>query len=193
MLIPNLFQIFVGPLNRLGLAYMATGSVASIIYGETRLTHDIDLIVEIRSADAEKIAEAFPSHTFYCPPVEIIRIEASRPLRGHFNIIHHETGFKADMYLMGQDELHQWAMSRRQCIHMDQEPLWVAPAEYVILRKLDYYREGGSEKHLRDIQGILEISGDRLNLPEIEKRASRLGLQRLWKDLFDKGLSGPSV
>jgi hypothetical protein len=189
---PNLFQIFVGPLNRLGLAYMVTGSVASIIYGETRLTHDIDLVVEIRSADAERIAEAFPSHTFYCPPVEIIKIEASRPLRGHFNIIHHETGFKGDIYLMGQDELHRWAMSRRQCIHMDQEPIWVAPAEYVILRKLTYYQEGRSEKHLRDIQGILEISGKTLDLPEIERKASLLGLQKLWEDLFNKGPSRPS-
>ena len=192
MLDPNLFQIFVAPLNRLGLAYMATGSVASIVYGETRLTHDIDLIVEIRSADAEKIEAAFPSHTFYCPPVEIIRIEASRPLRGHFNIIHHETGFKADIYLMGQDELHRWAMSHRRCIHMDQEPFWVAPAEYVILRKLTYYQEGGSEKHLRDIQGILEVSGETLDLPEIERRASLLGVQKLWEDLFSKVLSRPS-
>ena len=37
----------------------------------------------------------------------------------------------------------------------------LAPAEYVIVRKLEYYREGGSEKHLRDIRSMLAVSGDR--------------------------------
>jgi len=30
----------------------------------------------------------------------------------------------------------------------------------VLLRKLQYYREGHSEKHLLDIRGILVVSGD---------------------------------
>ena len=39
---PELFQIFIRPLNLLNIKYMVTGSVASIVYGEARLTHDID-------------------------------------------------------------------------------------------------------------------------------------------------------
>ena len=33
----------------------------------------------------------------------------------------------------------------------------VAPPEYVILRKLEYYREGGSEKHVRDFRAMLAL------------------------------------
>ena len=40
----NLFKIFVSRLNKLNITYMITGAVASIIYGEPRLTNDIDLI-----------------------------------------------------------------------------------------------------------------------------------------------------
>ena len=58
---PNLFQIFVSRLNRLDIRYMVTGAVASIIYGEPRLTHDIDLVVELNPQNAEKIIDAFPS------------------------------------------------------------------------------------------------------------------------------------
>lgn len=183
MLEPDLFQIFVGRLNSLGIRYMITGSVAGMVYGEPRLTHDIDFVVEIHADEAERIAKAFPADAFYCPPVEIIRVEAARQMRGHFNIIHHTTGFKADIYLMGKDDLHCWAMSRRRAIRMKDETFWIAPPEYVILRKLEYYREGGSEKHLRDIQGILEVSGQELNLQEIEERASTLGLQQEWNKL----------
>jgi hypothetical protein len=41
----NLFLMFTQRLNALGVAYMVSGSVAVIIYGEPRLTHDVDLIV----------------------------------------------------------------------------------------------------------------------------------------------------
>jgi len=187
---PELFQVFIRPLNLLGIPYMVTGSVASIVYGEARITHDIDMVVIIRDRDAERVVEAFPLSDFYCPPVQVIRIEARRSLKGHFNLIHHATGFKADIYLAGEDPLHYWAMAHRRCIAMSGEPMWVAPPEYVILRKLAYYREGGSEKHISDIQGILEVSGDDLDLSEIQKRVDDMGLEKDWKRVFEKDFKG---
>ena len=183
---PDLFHIFTNRLNHLGVRYMVTGAVASIIYGEPRLTHDIDLVMEMPADHAEDVFRAFPPKDFYCPPVEVIRLEARRPLRGHINIIHHETGFKADIYMMGQDELHSWAMSRRKKIHVGSESLWVAPPEYVILRKLEYYKEGHSEKHLRDIEGIIEISADQIDLKEIDNKAREHGLEKEWNQALKK-------
>jgi len=75
---PNLFQIFTTRLNRFNIPYIVTGAVASIIYGEPRLTHDIDLVVELTDENVEKIVEAFPPGEFYCPPVEIIKLELKR-------------------------------------------------------------------------------------------------------------------
>ena len=43
---PNTFFIFTSRLNNLNIRYMITGSVASIVYGEPRMTHDIDLVME---------------------------------------------------------------------------------------------------------------------------------------------------
>ena len=40
---PDLLDIFISPLNSGGIDYMITGSVASTLYGEPRLTSDIDL------------------------------------------------------------------------------------------------------------------------------------------------------
>jgi hypothetical protein len=178
---PNLFQIFISPLNRMGVRYMVTGAAAAIIYGEPRLTHDIDLVVELKTEEARKMGEAFPPEEFYCPPEESIRIEISRPLRGHFNIIHKQTGFRADCYLMGQEELHQWGIKNRKKFTIDGEPIWVAPPEYVILRKLEYFREGRSEKHLRDIASILTISHDRIHFGQILGKIKKYGLEQEWK------------
>ena len=154
----NLFLIFLEPLNKSKLLYMVTGSVASIIYGEPRMTHDIDLVLELRAANVQDFINLFPSDRFYCPPQDIIKAEIARETRGHFNIIHHETGFKADVYPIGRDELHKWGMTKRRAVKVQQSNIWIAPPEYVIIRKLQYYKEGGSTKHLRDIKRMLELS-----------------------------------
>jgi len=178
---PNLFNIFTNRFNKFGTRYIVTGAVASIIYGEPRLTNDIDLVVELGIEKAEKIVEAFPSEEFYCPPVEIIKLEIMRPLRGHFNLVHHETGFKADVYIEGRDELHHWAMSNRKKFDIEGETIWLAPPEYVILRKLEYYREGGAEKHLRDIASMIEISSDQINFAELEDKIKHYALEEEWQ------------
>ncbi len=161
--------------------YMITGAVAVIIYGEPRLTQDIDLVIELKTADIETFRESFPLEEFYCPPDETLAVEINRPVRGHFNIIHLETGFKADCYMMGEDQLHQWGMSNRRKLNFEGEPIWVAPAEYVILRKLEYYRDGKSEKHLRDIASILSISGDKIDLSQLFRKIKKYGLEQEWK------------
>jgi len=145
------------------------------------LTHDIDLVVELKTQDAGKIIEVYPSSEFYCPPVEVIKVEAKRQHRGHFNLIHHETGFKADVYLMGEDSLHDWGMSKRRQIDMEGKILWVASPEYVILRKLQYYREGGSEKHLRDIAGMVEISREQIDFKELENKINENSMGKEWE------------
>jgi hypothetical protein len=177
---PSLTAIFAGRLNMADIAYIITGAVASIVYGEPRLTHDLDLVVMMKREDIDRLVQAFPSTEFYCPPPEVLRLEITRPYRGHFNLIHHATGAKADVYLAGEDPLHQWAFSMKRGFVFEGEKVWVAPPEYVIVRKLEYYREGGSEKHLRDISGILELSLKEIDFKQLEEFVHRYGLEKEW-------------
>jgi hypothetical protein len=178
---PSLLEIFIGPLNRLEVPYVVTGATASIIYGEPRLTNDLDLVVLLKVEDIAGFAGAFPPTAFYCPPPEVLKIEIKRPHRGHFNLIHHETGTKADIYLAGEDELHRWALSHRRQITIESEQVWVAPPEYVMIRKLQYYREGGSEKHLKDIAGMVALSSDQIDYPLLEEMVRRYSLEKEWR------------
>ncbi len=181
MLPPDLVAIFTGPLEAAGLDYFVTGSVASLFYGEPRMTHDVDLVLELDDLDVPALLRAFSEDDFYVPPAEVIRIELRRSNHGHFNLIHHGTGFKADVYLAGRDPLHRWAMAQRRRAGAGEGQFWVAPAEYVILRKLAWYREGGSEKHLRDIRSMIAVSGPSLDLPTFERWLLTLGLEAEWK------------
>jgi hypothetical protein len=176
----DLFLVYASTFEALGLTYMITGSVASMLYGEPRVTHDVDIVVDLSPGMARRFAAAFPIERFYCPPVEVIVHEASRRQRGHFNLIAQDTGFKADVYLANEDALHGDALERRQSIQVGELKIWVAPPEYVILRKLEYFREGRSEKHLRDIQAMLRVSGSTLDQAWLDAWLRRLHLTTEW-------------
>ena len=144
------------------------------------MTNDVDLVVLLNPEQAARLPELFPPSEFYCPPVEVIRLEMARPRRGQFNIIHHETGFKADLYLCGTDPLNSWGLERARRVEYAGEEIYLSPPELVILRKLEFFREGGSEKHVRDIRFMLEVSAGQINIAELESRIRELGLQEGW-------------
>ncbi|MCC6696739.1 MAG: hypothetical protein IT365_14005 [Candidatus Hydrogenedentes bacterium] len=181
MLEPNLVLLFTRRLERAKISYMVTGSAAAMIFGEPRLTNDVDIVVLLDRESAANMVEAFPIAEFYCPPQEVISLEASRQQRGHFNVIHHETGFKADLYLSGRDSLHVWGLANSIRVHIGDDTVTIAPPEYVIVRKLEYFREVGSEKHLRDIRAMLQNSREAIRHSDLEQFIAERGLGDVWQ------------
>lgn len=176
---PSPLAPFLDPLERLGLPYCVTGSVAASVYGEPRLTADIDVVLLLRGADVATLIAAFPERDYYVPPEETLRLELAREVRGMFNLIHHASQFKADIYLAGRDPLHAWALEHRRRIELSGSGAWIAPPEYVILRKLEYLREGGQDKHVRDIRFILAQSA--VDRGFVEAEAASRGLEEQWR------------
>lgn len=179
---PDLIELFVRPLNDLGIRYLVSGSVASMLYGEPRVTHDIDLVVFLRPNDIARLPVAFPPPEFYVPPPEVIEAEMSRQ-RGSFNIIHAGSGLKADLYTAGRDDMDAWAFRSPTKYPIKGITISLAPPEYVIVRKLEFYREGGSEKHIRDIRSMLAVSGDQIDKSELYEWIQRRGLQEQWQKI----------
>jgi hypothetical protein len=175
---PEPLAPFLEPLERLGLPYCVTGSVAASVYGEPRLTADIDIVLLLRAEDIAALRIAFPESLYYLPPDETLRIELARSTRGMFNLIHHASQFKADIYLAARDPLHAWALAQRRRIRLGEGGAWIAPPEYVILRKLEYLREGGQDKHVRDIRFILAATATDTEF--LESEVARLGLKAQW-------------
>ena len=181
MSLVELFRRFAHPLNQLAIPYMATGAVAAIVYGEPRLTLDLDLVLTLTPGDAAGFAAAFPGEEFYVPPLEAILREAERPEHGHFNLLHHDSGLRADIYLASNDPLNTWGLAHRRQETVGGEPVWVAPAEYVIVRKLEYFRQGGSTKHLTDIRAMLRIRPDLVDLTTVARFVQERHLDPEWE------------
>jgi hypothetical protein len=45
---------------------------------------------------------------------------------------------------------------------------------------------GGGDRHLRDIAGILRVTGDGVNRAEVERWASKLGYLEIWQQIVEK-------
>lgn len=178
----ELIDVFIEPLEKAQIRYMVTGAVAAIFYGEPRLTHDIDIVIHLEEAEVPGFCSLFPQDSYYCPPHEIIYIELRRKTFAHFNLIHHMSGLKADCYPFGDDELHEWAFRHKKLVSLvNDKSLWLAPIEYVILRKLQYYREGASQKHCEDIRKMMATSGDQVDNDYLANMVAKLDLQKYWE------------
>ncbi len=175
--------------ERLHIPYLVTGSMASMAYGEPRLTNDIDVVAGIREADIPDLLTAFPAHEFYLSE-DAIR-EAIRAKR-QFNIIHPASGLKVDVIIRKETPFDRSRFARARTIRpAESYEAAFASAEDVILKKMEFYREGGSEKHLRDITGMLKVSGDEIDRAYIAEWADRLGLRGIW-DMIRRRLEEPS-
>jgi hypothetical protein len=177
----ELIDTFIRPLISTGLPYAVTGSVAAMAYGEPRLTNDIDLVLQIKTADIPRLVGAFPEADFYLPPSEVIASEIVRGNRGHLNIISQHSLLKADVYIISNDPLQRWAMEHVRIIDIEGLPVAFTPPEYLIIRKLEFFREGGSQKHLRDIAAMLEESPEIIDQAFLTHHLTELNLTAQYK------------
>ena len=180
MLEPDELSLFAVRLETTGIPYMITGATAAILYGQPRVTNDLDVVLALDDQNRIRFLNAFPEAEFYVPPESVIRAEQARHQRGHFNLSHHESGYKADIYLIGSDPLHAWALPLRRRLRWSAElEFMIAPPEYVVLRKLEFFREGRSAKHPLDIRSIQETTG--VDEAAMSPWLSSLGLRELWQ------------
>ena len=101
--------------------------------------------------------------------------------RSQFNIIHPDSGNKIDVMVQGTDDWSRIQLSRRQLMAFEPEfEVYIAAPEDIILGKLLYYKEGGSEKHLRDIAGMLKLRGGQLDKAYLTEWAGKLQVEQEW-------------
>ena len=179
MMLVDALRRLVVPLDVAGAPYLVVGSVASISYGEPRTTRDVDLVVAASPEIIGVVTKAFSGGGFYVPPVATRLGEILRKERGFFNVIDHETDYKADFHVLASTPFHTWAFTQRRRLIVGDVSFWAAPPELVILGKLEYYREGGSDKHVRDIRAMLVVTPD-IDVAVVEREVAARGLEAQW-------------
>jgi hypothetical protein len=180
----ELFRYAVRELERLAIQYAVVGSWGSSVYGEARFTQDIDIVLELPERLIPDFCAAFPSPDFSLSPAAVS--DAVRR-RFQFNVLHPESGGKIDFILVRRDAWHQAQLARRRQLEFrsgsESFKGYAAAPEDVILGKLWYYAEGGGDRHLRDISGILRVTGPGVDRSYVERWAQALGYLDVWEQV----------
>ena len=168
-------------LENLKVPYMVTGSFAVNFYGIPRTTHDIDLVVQIRSSDADRLAHQFPVD-FYAD-AEMIRQAVEQQFM--FNIIDPASGLKIDFWILKRDAYDAERFRRRRAQVIFGRTVSMPSPEDVILSKLLWYKEAQTDKHLNDARGVWELQKETLDRTYLRLWAEKLSL-RNWLEQLDK-------
>jgi len=170
-------------LDRLGVDYFVTGSLASMNYGELRFTHDIDMVIRLRLTDVDAFVDAFAGDRFY---LDRGAVEAAVRSQGTFNLIDNQTTIKVDFILPSSShDRYRFDRRRKMTAHSNVTAYFSSP-EDVIISKLQYHQMSGSDKHLRDIGKMLEFSGDELDYDYLSEWTYVFDVHAVWKQLLEQ-------
>lgn len=171
-------------LDRLAIPYCIVGSMASMCYGESRFTNDLDLLIELKPDQVPLLCAEFPDPAYY---VSEAAAKEAVQRRRQFNVIHVKSGYKIDFLIVKSAAWNQQQLARRRNKqYAENLDVNVAAPEDVILGKLLYYREGESPKHLRDIAAMLQVSGDQIDRDDVTKWAAELGVLDIWQAILTR-------
>ena len=173
-------------LETLQIPYLIGGSMASTAYGRIRATMDVDIVADLACGQIEPLV-AILGDEFYAD-AEMMRQAIYH--RSSFNLIHLTTMFKVDIFVSKNRPFDRQQFARRLAwpLEPSQQTVYIASAEDVILAKLEWYRLGGevSERQLRDIQGVLDVQGARLDRDYMQHWATTLHIADLLADALNE-------
>jgi hypothetical protein len=170
----------IARLERAGISYMLTGSVAMSVYAEPRMTRNIDIVVELAATDARRVMELF-SPDYYVAD-EAVRSAISA--RGLFNIFSLSRLIKVDLIVRKDDAFQRHAFARRRRHDLGGGSAWVIDKEDLILAKLVWAAPTESAFQLRDVRKLLASGADAAYLDEW---SVRLGVDALLLRCKDAG------
>jgi hypothetical protein len=161
-------------LDSMQIEYMLTGSYALACYTTPRMTRDLDLVVALAERDCDRVAELFSTDFYVDEDAVRSAVKTQRML------MHFASGIKLDFIIRKASEYRQLEFSRRQHAAINGVQLWIVSREDLILSKLIWSKDSGSELQRRDARSLLNESVDRAYL---EKCAADLGVADLLQEI----------
>ena len=165
----------------LAIRYAIGGSIASSMHGIGRMTRDADLTAQPFPGREAAFVAAFDPEAFYVSE-DAVRLAVRDEFS--FNILHPESGFKVDVFILKDAPFEQAAFARRRFLTLSDDPnqpVACYSAEDVVLFKLRWYRLGdeSSDQQWNDVLGVLRTQSDRLDAAYLDEWAAAIGVADL--------------
>lgn len=176
----ELLIVIAKTLDNLGIPYFVTGGMAVLIWGRSRFTADIDIVIQLKERDVDgllKALRALGKATY----VDEYALRQGLLKGGEFNFIDGVSGVKVDFWLppIG-DRTTGIEFERRISRKVDGEKVYFVSPEDLILKKAFLYGDVSS-KQIEDIESIFKTSGDKLDFKYLKDQAKKLGVSEILK------------
>ncbi len=171
-------------LDRLEIEYFIGGSFASTIHGLPRATRDVDFIADIKAEHVDSFVAALETE-FY---LDAQTIRSAITHQRSFNVIHLDTMFKADVFVLAASKWANNQLRRRELKPISSEGVshvvWTCTAEDIILQKLLWFEKGGkvSRQQWDDILGVLKVNSSSLDFDYLRLWSAELGIASLLQE-----------
>lgn len=177
MSLAELLAATIARLDRAGVPYMITGSVASSYHGEPRATRDLDVVIDPDPEGLARLVADLEAGGLYVDAGAADRALADRT---QFNAIDPGTGWKVDFLVRKDRPFSRQEFARRERADLVGVAGWIASPEDTIVAKLEWAAAGGTERQLADVAAVLDVGGESLDLAYVRRWVAELGLREAW-------------
>ena len=142
----------IAALVRSGVPHMVVGSFARNFHAFARSTQDADIVLAVDAKALDKfVVELGADFSLDAQATFETNTGTFR-----YTLVHKETEFKTELFLLGNEPFDQERFRRRQPFPYNGHPSFVLTAEDLILSKLRWSRA----KDLEDIRDVMAVKGD---------------------------------
>jgi hypothetical protein len=156
-------------LDREGIEYMISGSIALSAYVRPRMTRDIDIVVDVGTRQVDALLRAFRGD-YYLDDEAARRAVAERRL---VNAVHESTLVKVDLVIRKDSPFRKAEFDRRGIVTVHGRGMRLVSPEDLLLSKLLWGAESGSAVQFDDAK---QLAGLKLDWPYVERWAAALNL-----------------
>lgn len=169
-------------LDRHGIPYMLTGSVAASYHGRPRATHDADVVIDPEAERLDAFVRDLDAAGFY---VDAAGARVAFERRRQFNAIDMQSASKIDLIVRKDRPFSVAEFARRRRVDLSfAAGVSVVSPEDAILSKLEWAKSSDSERQMRDAANVLEMNPG-LDRQYVERWAATLGVDELWRRVVD--------
>lgn len=173
----TLLRQVAAALEKAGVPFMVTGSVAAAFHGAPRATLDIDFVIDATEGQLRRVVADFLQSGLYAS--EEAALEARR-LEGMFNVVDAASSWKVDLIIRKSRAFSRVEFERRLPFVFESIALAVASLEDVILSKLEWSRLGGSTRQLEDVAALLSLRSSDIDRAYLEHWVRELEVGNEW-------------
>jgi len=181
----TLAELLGDAIRRLEIAhipYMVTGSVASTYHGEPRATRDLDIVIDPLPGSLDALVVGLAADGYY---VDRDAAVAALRERTQFNAVGADAT-KIDFIVRKDRPFSREEFDRRRPADLLGTPAFITSVEDMIIAKLEWSLPFDSERQLRDVASMLDVAGDAIDRPYIDRWVRELGLEDAWQGVVHR-------